>query len=400
MLTTTKTEEPRAGALQLAGIMAFPAFSAAGLTMPLAVMPTFLHERLGYDGFTIGLVLSSYAVSTLFSRPVGGRIADRAGVKRGVMLGLSICTISGLLIALAPMLEPWPLLSVLTLLIARLTLGVGLALTNTAAISWLFTAAGPDRAARVISYNGVIGYATMSFAPLLGQWLGDHVGLWSMGAALALANASGLLLLTRLHAPRITPGVPMSFMAAFRRIALLGVALGLGSIAMSVISTFSSLVFVQNGWDHAAWTVSAFGSAYIGLRLIGGDAVKRFGASRVTLFCFTMQSLGFAGLWLAPSANAAILAAAVAGLGMALLYPALAVEVVARVPPASRSSALGAFSMCLDVAVGIAAPFCGAVASLTKDFSSAYWCAGLIAFAGVFISTRLYAQPAAVAQRT
>jgi len=172
--------------------------------------------------------------------------------------------------------------------------------------------------------------------------------------------------------------------------ALLGLALGLGSIGMAVISTFSSLVFVQNHWEHAAWTVSAFGIAYIGLRLVGGNAVARFGAVRVTLFCFSVQSIGFAGLWLAPSPIAAILAAAVTGLGMSLLYPALAVEVVTRVPASSRSSALGAFSMCLDVAVGIAGPLCGAVASLTRNFSSAYWCAGLMTFAGVFLSTRLY----------
>jgi MFS family permease len=385
--------ELRAGALQLAGIMAFPAISAAGLTMPLVAMPPFLHQRLGCEGFTIGLVLSAYAVSTLFSRPAGGRIADRSGVKRGVALGLGICAISGLLTGLAPPAAQLPPLSIFLLLIARLALGVGLALTNTAAMSWLFSAAGPDRAARAVGYNGAVGYSAMAFSPSLGQWLSDSFGLWSIGIALMLASLAGLVVLSRLKAPQIPRGVPMSFLSTFRRIALLGLALGLGSVAMAVISTYSSLVFVQKGWAHAAWTVSAFGIAYIGLRLASGDAVKRFGGQRVTLFCFAMQSIGFAGLWLAPSPIAAILAAAVTGLGMSLLYPALAVEVVTRVPAASRSSALGAFAMCLDVAVGVAAPLCGAVASLMHDFSSAYWCAGLMAFAGVFISTRLHGHP-------
>eukprot|EP00456_Euglypha_rotunda_P026176 TRINITY_DN21115_c0_g2_i1.p1 TRINITY_DN21115_c0_g2~~TRINITY_DN21115_c0_g2_i1.p1 ORF type:complete len:279 (-),score=57.52 TRINITY_DN21115_c0_g2_i1:14-850(-) len=244
--------------LEVAGIMVFPAVSAAGLTMPLVVLPPFLHDRLGYDGFVIGIVLSAYAVSTLLSRPVSGRLADTAGVKVGVMLGLIICAVSGLLLGLAPMLAQTPLLAVLTLLTSRVALGVGLAMTNTAALSWLFAAAGPERAARAVGYNGVVGYSAMAFSPLLGQWLGETFGTWSIGVALLSANAIGMVVLARLAAPQIAKGVPMSFSSTFRRVALLGLALGLGSVAMSVISTFSSLVFVQNHWDHAAWSVSAF----------------------------------------------------------------------------------------------------------------------------------------------
>lgn len=383
--------------LEIAGVMMFPAVSAAGLTMPLVILPPFLHDQLGYDGFLIGLVLSAYAVSTLLSRPVSGRIADRAGVKTGVTIGLVTCAGSGLLLGLAPLFANHPGVALLLLLASRIALGVGLAMTNTAALSWLFAAAGPHRAARAVGYNGVIGYSAMAFSPTLGQWLGETYGLWSIGAALLIANLAGLLVLFRKTAPETPKGAPMSFRSTFSRVALLGLALGLGSVAMSVISTFSSLVFVQNRWEHAAWSVMAFGAAYIVPRLIVGDAVKQFGAARLTRFCFATQVFGFTGLWLATSSTEAILAAGITGLGMSFLYPALSVEVVTRVPAANRSSALGAFSMCLDVAIGVATPLCGAVASLTNDFSSAYCCAGLMALAGVFLSSRLYRTAASAA---
>ena len=50
-------------------------------------MPAFMHQRLGYDGFIIGLVLGAYALTTLLTRPLSGRIGDRAGVRVAVLLG-------------------------------------------------------------------------------------------------------------------------------------------------------------------------------------------------------------------------------------------------------------------------------------------------------------------------
>ena len=67
----------------------------------------------------------------------------------------------------------------------------------------------------------------------------------------------------------------------------------------------------------------------------------------------------------APNAVAAA-GAALTGLGYALVFPGFGVEAVRRVPPESRGVAMGAYTACLDLALGMSGPGLGLVASLAS----------------------------------
>jgi predicted MFS family arabinose efflux permease len=55
--------------------------------------------------------------------------------------------------------------------------------------------------------------------------------------------------------------------------------------------------------------------------------------------------------------------AAIAGFGYSLVYPGFGVEAVRRAPPENRGLAMGAYTACLDLALGIASPVLGLIAS-------------------------------------
>lgn len=94
-------------------------------------------------------------------------------------------------------------------------------------------------------------------------------------------------------------------------------------------------------------------------RLLAGNAVVRFGGYRVAMVSFFTEAAGLALVWLAPGAGWAVLGAAITGVGFSLVFPALGMEAVKQVPAANRGSALGLYSVFLDVALGITGPLAG-----------------------------------------
>ena len=74
-------------------IFTFVCYLTIGL--PLAVLPGFVHNHLGYSSLLAGLVISAQYFATLVSRPHAGRYADLLGPKKVVLFGLSCCGISG-----------------------------------------------------------------------------------------------------------------------------------------------------------------------------------------------------------------------------------------------------------------------------------------------------------------
>jgi predicted MFS family arabinose efflux permease len=68
-------------------------------------------------------------------------------------------------------------------------------------------------------------------------------------------------------------------------------------------------------------------------------------------------------MWVAPSAVLATIGAALTGAGYSLVYPGFGVEAVRRTPPQARGIAMGAYTACLDIALGVSGPVLGLAAS-------------------------------------
>ena len=98
-------------------------------------------------------------------------------------------------------------------------------------------------------------------------------------------------------------------------------------------------------------------------RLIFGHLPDRIGGARVALVCVLIEAVGQALIWLAPWSIMALFGAAVTGFGYSLVYPGFGVEAVRRAPPESRGLAMGAYTAFLDLALGLANPALGLVAS-------------------------------------
>jgi MFS family permease len=329
--------------------------------LPLAVLPPYVHLRMGYSAALAGLVISIQYIATLASRPWAGRISDRAGAKVSVLWGMGACATSGALLMGAAALRPIPWLSITVLVLSRLVLGVGESLGSTGSTLWGITSAGQASTAKVISFNGISTYGAMALGAPLGVVLDQQWGLGSIGLLTLLVGAVSLLLASRKSPVKVTPGEHLPFRDVMFRVAPHGMGLALGGVGYSVLATFVTLFYASRHWNGAALCLTAFGLAFIAARLIFIQAINRLGGFPVAMACLTVESLGLLLLWSAHSPWTAFAAAGLAGFGFSLVFPALGVEAVKRVTINNRGTALGVFTAFADVSFFLTGPIAGAV---------------------------------------
>lgn len=345
--------------LRIISVVIFNFASYLTIGLPLAVLPGYVHDVMGYSAFWAGLVVSLQYFATLLSRPHAGRFADLWGPKKVVVFGLCGCFLSGVCYALAALGAGIPILSLLLLCLGRVILGVGQSFAGTGSTLWGVGVVGSLHIGRVISWNGIFTYGAMAIGAPLG------VGIYHWGGLLLL---SGIIVVIALIAilfalPRPTvkssKGKPLPFRAVLGKIWGYGVILGLGSAGFGVIATFITLFYQDKGWEGAAWALTLFSGAFVGTRLLFPNAISRHGGLMVAMVCFAVEATGLFLVWGAVDPWMAKLGAFLTGAGFSLVFPAVGVVAVKAVPPQNQGSALAAYTTFMDLSLGITGPLAG-----------------------------------------
>lgn len=110
--------------LRIVSVVIFNFASYLTIGLPLAVLPGYVHDVMGFSAFWAGLVISLQYFATLLSRPHAGRYADLQGPK-DCRLRPRWLLLSGLSYLLAARGSGWPLISLLLLCLGRVILGIG-----------------------------------------------------------------------------------------------------------------------------------------------------------------------------------------------------------------------------------------------------------------------------------
>jgi MFS family permease len=376
-VTASASAASNGGTRHIAGFVYFTFVCYLSIGLPLAVLPPYVHLRMGYSAALAGLVISIQYIATLASRPWAGRISDRAGAKVSVLWGMGACTASGaLLVAAALVLSFQPLhfqtlhrqtlhsghwISFSILIASRLLLGIGESLGSTGSTLWGISSAGAASTAKVISFNGIATYGAMAIGAPLGVLLDLRWGLASLGLLTMLIGAVSLGLAFRKSPVHVAHGEHLPFSRVLGRVAPHGMGLALGGIGYSVLATFITLFYASRHWNGAALCLTAFGCAFILARLLFIQAIDRFGGFPTGMVCLSIESAGMILLWQASAPWMALTGAALAGLGFSLVFPALGVEAVKCVPENNRGAALGVYTAFSDVSFFLTGPVAGAV---------------------------------------
>jgi len=344
--------------------MVLVAFLVIGMALP--ILPLHVHAELGFGTTVVGLVTGSQFAASLVSRFFSGRLCDERGPKRAVLLGLAGATLAGVLYMLSLAFASVPVVALAVLLAGRAVLGAAESFIITGATVWGLARVGPQCAGKVISWMGTAMFAAFAGGAPLGVSLYDRGGFGAVAAATAILPLATMVLASALPSVPAVGRSGTGILYVVRKIWMPGLGAALSSIGFGVILTFGSLLFVANGWTPVWLAFSSYAVALILARLLFGHLPDRVGGARVALVGLVIEAGGLVLMGIAASAVSAALGAALLGFGYALVFPGLGVEAVRRAPPDSHGVAMGAYTACLDLALGLSGPVLGLLASQTS----------------------------------
>ncbi len=331
------------------------------VAMSLPVISVFVTTQLGFGNAFAGLAVGIAFASTILTRGMAGRMADHHGSKSCMIRGLWVYTLAALVCGASSW---WGLPSSAAygvLIAGRLLLGVGESYTVVGLMAWCFGIM-PQRSGRVFGLVGMGLYGAVAVGSPIGVALFNRAGFVGLMCACALVPLVGLVMIVPVTAVPVHAGER----APFRRIIGLiwepGLALGLAGVGSAAIGAFMPLFFLHRGWSHTGLGLTCFGGAFVLVRVCFGHLPDRIGSIPVALVSMAAAAAGQYLLWTAPNPAMALAGAFLTGLGCSLMFPAMGIEVVQRVPPHLRGSAAGGLAAFQDVAFGVTGPLAGLLA--------------------------------------
>ena len=333
-----------------------------GMALPL--LPLFVKHAVGGGGAVVGLVIGAEAVTAMLVRPFVGALSARHG--RRVMISWA-----ALLIALATAVNV--VAGNLGLIIAgRLVLGLGSGTALAICQVWAIDLAGAQQRGRVLGQVGLVSFMAVGIGPpvaLLLRSLGGFAAAWTAGGACAVA---GGLLISQVPEPSraVAEAAPHAWRGL--RTALrpgLGVTAAFAGYAS--MASFAALALSSRGVAGGAAVLTSCAVSLIAVRLLLGGTPDRFGARPVALTCATSQAVGLLLLAFATSLPVALAAAALIGLGIANIYPAMGLRVIEQAHPEERTTAIASLGAFIDLGYAVGAPLAGAIVALA-GYSAAF----------------------------
>ena len=345
---------------------------------------------------------------------VAGRLAERLGRKRVLLLGWLAAVPTPALIYFAP---TWSWVVFATVLLG-VNQGLTWSITQTAKLD--FTRS--DQRGLVIGLNEFSGYVGVAVAGVVTGYLAAALGpreglLWFGIAVIGLATLLSWLgvaetlpwardevkrhVLISATMPRPRYMVDVSAQPSKRevfalmswrdrRMASLCQAGLVEKFVDALVWAFWPVYLHQRGVDlpGIGWVVGIYGFTWGTAQLFTGSLSDQLGRHRLNVWGMWICGAGVALMPIGSGAAWWSVSAAVTGLGMAMLYPNLSAAVADIAHPNWRASAIGIYRFWRDLGYGIGALGLGLAAALGGQLETAFWFVAVSMLASGFVLSR------------
>ena len=364
-----------------------------GYAQHFILQPTFplYITHLGGSPFVVGLVIASFGVTSVISRPIIGYWADRWSVTGVMILGLFTQTFANLICFI-----PY---SGATML-ANGVRGIGWSGMNTGGYTLLATAAPVDRRGEASGYyGGVQSTATILF-PAVALWIIDapHGGFNAVFFAamiLVLTGAAAAYFLSRqvpAHQPQSDVEASTTWwreiIAVFDRHILLA-ALLLFTLHLSLpsLSSFVVLYAKHIGIAQFGWYYVVIGITSTLARPLLGRLSDKIGCGRSLLLAFGFETAALVMMPMVKSLVGIMIAGAIWYVGSAIGGARILALAMERAPVERRGRAMASFSVAFPLSNGTGALLNGIVLDLA-GYAWMYFTAAVLCSVGFALTAK------------
>jgi MFS family permease len=383
------------------------------------VLPVVANQDFGVPK-TSFLYLLSFVISFGLVKGalnfVAGRLSERIGRKTVLLLGWVAAIPIPFLIFYAP---SWG-----WVVVANLFLGINQGFAWSMTVTSKVDITRPEQRGLATGINEFAGYAAVGLAGTLTGYLSHLYGprpalLGFALVVIALGLGSALLFLretlpwaraeSHRHAtgtqtglmPHYASGLPdhpsarqVFVFVSFRHPTFS--ALCQAGVANKVADTLLWVLFPLYLHGHGlslvqiGWVTGVYGMVWGASQLWTGPLSDRIGRKKPVVAGLWVLAAGIAGVMLVAGIVAWLVAAAVMGVGMALLYPNLIAAVADISHPNWRSSSLGTYRYWRDTGYALGALALGLIAQAKGDVVPAFWfTAGVLVVSGAWVLWRV-----------
>jgi MFS family permease len=342
-------------------ILSFCAYFTVSFALNILIptLPIYL-SRSGVNEIEIGVLIGSFAVSSLVLRPFVGKALLRISENTFMIAGTLLWTVTSLAyLAVSPF---WPLMLV------RVCQGAGFAFFQTASFTLIARTSSEAHRGQTLSYFNLAINVSGALAPLLGMFLINYFSFTLLFLVCSGLSLCSLFITRKLEKRQVTPlqASHREGVFLFSRKALPPAIINFfSSSSWGALTAFFPLYAIEHGVANPGLFFTTIAMMLILGRSLGGKVLDVYSKERIILPCITTYIISMVILAFSKTQPMFILAAAVWGIGHAFLVPALMVYALEGAG-SSPGPAMGTYTATMDLGICLGPVLMGIVLQLTN----------------------------------